>query len=164
MHSTKLLLRNFKSSHLTQRLYFNQVKFSSTLNQIKARDQFYRDLLLTNNSLSENELSNIARVLVKDASSITEEEVKKFDDQALALAKNLDNQQLRQVISYYVFTNKTNKFVFYELKERNDKIGLKDYIHDIREEGLIQKAYVSAFQFRNCLFNSISKITGIKLR
>ncbi len=100
-----MIKHGIKQLSYSKRLFgFNKFNFS-TLNLIKERDNHFRSLLINKDkdSLTTNELANIARVLAKENVSITDDEMKKFDDAALSLAKSLDNQQLRQVISLYVF-------------------------------------------------------------
>lgn len=146
-------------------IYLNQFNLS-TLNLIKERDNHFRSLLLEKDKdvITPHEFANIARVLAKDNVDISDDEMKKFDDVALGLVKNLDNQQLRQVISLYVFKNKTNKFVFYELRERQQKVGFKDNSPQLEKENFFQSLYLKAFQFRNRVMESISSITGLKLK
>ncbi len=131
---------------------------------INQRDQHFRSLLLKKEKLTSNELSNVARVLYKNKNNITEEEARKFDDQALLLTKSLDNQQLRQVISYYVFTNKVNKFVNYEINQRYKTIGLKDYTQVHVGNDVQAKFFLFLFGIRNGFFKILSKVTGLSLK
>ena len=121
-------------------------------------------MLLNKEKLTANELSNVARVLYKNKSNITDEEVKRFDDQALILSKSLDNQQLRQVMSYYIFTNKVNKFVNYELNQRYQVVGLKDYTTMHVGNNIQAKFFLFLFGIRNGFFKLLSKVSGVSLK
>lgn len=134
----------------------------STINAIKQRDLYFKNLLLSKQTLTPNELSNIARVLVKIGS--IEEENKRFDEHALTLSKELDNQQLRQVMSYYIFTKRDNKFVFYELNQRFKSVGYKDFVPKQNNLGYISRTYHLLFDIRNKFFKLVSNVTGIKLQ
>lgn len=145
---------------------FNNIsrRYISTVELIKQRDNHFRSLLLTKENLTTDELANIARVLTKSNQEITNDEMTKFDNAAISLSKSLDNQELRQVMSLYVFKQKSNKFVFYELKERQSQVGLKDYTPKLDKESRVTTGYVKAFQLRNQLFSFISNITGLRLK
>lgn len=162
MKIKSLINRNILSS----RSYLNtriQHPFS-TLNLIKERDNQFRSLLLSQETLTTNELSNIARVLRKNRDVKVEEE-KKFDEQALALTKKLDTEELRQVINYYVTLEKENKFVFYEINQRYQQVAPKDYTNELIKSDCIQvKTWLSIFQLRNRLFRCFSNKTGILLK
>lgn len=149
-NSTKLFLQIFKNN------------FS---NLIKERNNYYRELLRTKDSTSftPEELGNIARVLYK-SDNVPEDEIKKFDEISLNLVKKLDNQQLRRIMNFYIFTNRQNKYVFYEIKERNKLIVLKDYTPSLQKESSIQSAYIKLFQIRNRFFKYFTKVSGIDLK
>lgn len=150
---------------ITKKIAYSNLKcFTSTRDLVSQRDQHFRSLLLSKPNLSTVELSNVARVLYKNKSSITDEEAKRFDDQALVLTKSLDHQQLRQVMSYYVFTNKVNKFVNYEINQRNRIVGLKDYTSVHVGSNIQSKFYLYLFGIRNCFFKILSKATGLSLK
>lgn len=152
---TKTLLKRYRYRLL------NGYNFS-TINKINERDNYFRSLL-KKEKLNANELGNIARVLTKQP-NLEEFEIKKFDDQTVALAKQLDYLQLRQVINYYAMTNRENKFVFYELNQRYKQVGLQDYTHIINRNTIHTKVILFLFGLRNNLFNIASKITRINLK
>lgn len=143
---------------------FLQIFKNNFSNVIKERNNYYRELLKSkdSNSFTPDELGNIARVLYK-SDNILEEEIKKFDEISLNLVKILDNQQLRRVMNFYIFTNRQNKYVFYEIKERNKLIALKDYTPCLQKESGIQSAYIKLFHLRNRFFKYFSKVSGIEL-
>jgi hypothetical protein len=162
MQLNKLLFKsNIRSA---TSLFKNQAMFISTVEKIKRREQYFRDLLLTKENLSPEELGNVARVLKKKPMSITEEEIKKFDEQALNLTRELDNQQLRQVMSLYVFTKRSNDHVFSEIQERNKKIAYKNYVPQYEKQGIVEAGYIKLFHLRNKIFEFISNTTGLKLK
>lgn len=158
----------FKFKHsksLSNKFVFNKISnFSSTKQLILQRDQHFRSILLQKENLTPNELSNVARVLYKNKTNITEEEAKRFDDQALVLTKSLDNQQLRQVMSYYIFTNKVNKFVNYEINQRYNVVGLKDYTGVHVGNNIQAKFFLFLFGIRNGFFKLLSKVSGLSLK
>ena len=138
--------------------------FVSAKELILQRDQHFRSILLKKEKLSSSELSNVARVLYKNKCNITEEESKRFDDQAMILVKTLDNQELRQVISYYTFTNKVNKFVNYEINQRYKTVGFKDFTNVHVGNDIQAKFYLFLFGIRNNFYKILSKVSGLSFK
>jgi len=138
-------------------------KCFSSLRQIQERDLYFRDLLTTKEGLNSNELANIARVLGKaNSDSITKEEEKKFDSLVVENSKNLDRQELRQVINYYFIHNKNHPAAFYELNQRYQKVGLKDYVP--QNNSVQAKFWLALFGLRNKFIGKLSCFTGLNLK
>lgn len=137
--------------------------YFSTLNALKQRDQHFLNLLKQTDfkNIGTNELSNIARVLSKTNEN-NDVMLKAFDEMVVNQAKNLDAQELRQITSYYVMTNRNEKFVFYELNQRYKKLNIKNI--DWYNRGKIHTFWLSLFGLRNKFIRILSSLSGVSLK
>ena len=137
--------------------------YFSTMKSLIQRDQHFLNLLkqTDSNKISTYELSNIARVLSKSNDN-NESTLKQFDEIVLNQAKNLDAQELRQVTSFYVMSNRNDKFVYYELNQRYKKLNLKGI--DFYNRGKIHSFWLRLFGLRNKFINLVSKFSGVSLK
>lgn len=137
--------------------------YFSTLNALKQRDQHFLNLLKQTDfkNIGTNELSNIARVLSKTNEN-NDVMLKAFDEMVINQAKNLDAQELRQITSFYVMTNRNEKFVFYELNQRYKKLNIKNI--DWYNRGKIHTFWLSLFSLRNKFIRVLSSFSGVSLK